>query len=59
MRDKKFIVHFTSPHCDYELTMPIFAKSLDEAFEWARETLEGDGTEVTRIRPQWSDWSYT
>ncbi|UNI71893.1 hypothetical protein [Aeromonas phage vB_ AhaP_PT2] len=52
MQYKKYIIHYTSPYSDYEMTMPIFAADIGSAAEWAEETLEKDNfLTVTRIRP--------
>lgn len=52
MQDKKYIIHYTSPYSDHEMTMPIFASSIEAALEWAEETLEKDNyLTVTRVRP--------
>lgn len=47
----KFIVHVQLCALTGESQVPIFAKDLDEAAEWAEKTYEDNGYEVSRIRP--------
>ncbi|MGL5708613.1 MAG: host cell RNA polymerase inhibitor, partial [Aeromonas sp.] len=49
---KQFIVHVQFGEDMPETQVPIFAKSLDEANEWADETYGQHGIEVTRVRPK-------
>lgn len=52
MKDKKFIIHYTSPYSDHEMTMPIMEESLEHATRWAVENLEEENClTVTRVRP--------
>jgi len=51
-RDKQFIVHIQLGNMCGETEVPIFAKDLDEAREWADETYAKHGIEVVRVRPK-------
>ncbi|MGL5565511.1 MAG: host cell RNA polymerase inhibitor [Plesiomonas sp.] len=48
---QKFIVHVQLGEDLPETLVPIMAKSLDEANDWADETYAKHGIEVTRVRP--------
>ena len=48
---KKFIVHIQFGENMPETQVPIMAKDLDEANEWADKTYAEQGIEVTRVRP--------
>lgn len=49
---KTYIVHYTMEGADTELWIPVAARDLDEATEWAEKSLEDNGFTVTRIRPK-------
>lgn len=46
--DKKYIVHVVLEGEDTQV--PVFAKSLDDAAEWAERTYESQGIQINRIR---------
>ncbi len=50
MRNKQFIIHVQLTSESGETEIPIFAKDLDEALEWAEKTYEDNGIQVNRIR---------
>lgn len=48
----QYIVHIQFGEDMPETQVPIMAKSLDEAHEWADKTYAEHGISVTRIRPK-------